>query len=179
MIEYKNVSKSYGNQDIIKQLDLKIEDGAFLTIVGTSGSGKTTLLKMINGLVKPSQGEILINGQDVQETDLIELRRNIGYSIQGNGLFPHLTVAENIAYVLNLQKKNQAEIEKVVDEKLAMLGLDIHLKNRYPAALSRRNGGHGRALPDFCSAPRMDSAVRAFALLRQYPHLCADPSQQR
>ena len=99
MIEYKNVSKFYGNRDIIKQLDLKIEDGAFLTIVGTSGSGKTTLLKMVNGLVKPNQGQILINGQDVQDTDLIELRRKIGYSIQGNGLFPHLTVAENIAYV--------------------------------------------------------------------------------
>ena len=136
MIEYKEISKSYGNQDIIKNLNLKIEDGTFLTVVGTSGSGKTTLLKMINGLVKPNQGQILINGQDVQDTDLIELRRNIGYSIQGNGLFPHLTVAENIAYVLNLQKKNQVEIEKVVDEKLAMLGLDTQLKNRYPAALS-------------------------------------------
>ena len=143
MIEYKNVSKSYGNQDIIKQLDLKIEDGAFLTIVGTSGSGKTTLLKMINGLVKPSQGEILINGQDVQETDLIELRRNIGYSIQGNGLFPHLTVAENIAFVLNLQKKNQIEIERVIDEKLTMLGLDTQLKKRYPAALSGGQAGQG------------------------------------
>ena len=136
MIEYKEISKSYGNQDIIKNLNLKIEDGTFLTVVGTSGSGKTTLLKMINGLVKPNQGQILINGQDMQDTDLIELRRNIGYSIQGNGLFPHLTVAENIAYVLNLQKKNQVEIEKVVDEKLAMLGLDTQLKNRYPAALS-------------------------------------------
>ena len=125
MIEYKNVSKSYGNQDIIKQLDLKIEDGAFLTIVGTSGSGKTTLLKMINGLVKPNQGQILINSQDVQDTDLIELRRNIGYSIQGNGLFPHLTVAENIAYVLNLQKKSQADIDRIVDKKLAMLGLEM------------------------------------------------------
>ena len=120
MIEYKNVSKFYGNRDIIKQLDLKIEDGAFLTIVGTSGSGKTTLLKMVNGLVKPNQGQILINGQDVQDTDLIELRRKIGYSIQGNGLFPHLTVAENIAYVLNLQKKSQADIDRIVDKKLAL-----------------------------------------------------------
>ena len=141
MIEYKEISKSYGNKDIIKNLNLKIEDGTFLTVVGTSGSGKTTLLKMINGLVKPNQGQILINGQDMQDTDLIELRRNIGYSIQGNGLFPHLTVAENIAYVLNLQKKNQVEIEKVVDEKLAMLGLDTQLKNRYPAA---RSGGQAQ-----------------------------------
>ena len=171
MIEYKNVSKSYGNQDIIKQLDLKIEDGTFLTIVGTSGSGKTTLLKMINGLVKPNQGQILINGQDVQDTDLTELRRNIGYSIQGNGLFPHLTVAENIAYVLNLQKKNQVEIEKVVDEKLAMLGLDIHLKNRYPAALSggqAQRVGIARALAATPDILLMDEPFGAVDAITRY-----------
>ena len=171
MIEYKNVSKSYGNQDIIKQLDLKIEDGAFLTIVGTSGSGKTTLLKMINGLVKPSQGEILINGQDVQETDLIELRRNIGYSIQGNGLFLHLTVAENIAFVLNLQKKNQVEIERVVDEKLAMLGLDTQLKNRYPAALSggqAQRVGIARALAATPDILLMDEPFGAVDAITRY-----------
>lgn len=171
MIEYKNVSKSYGNQDIIKQLDLKIEDGAFLTIVGTSGSGKTTLLKMINGLVKPSQGEILINGQDVQETDLIELRRNIGYSIQGNGLFPHLTVAENIAFVLNLQKKNQIEIERVIDEKLTMLGLDTQLKRRYPAALSggqAQRVGIARALAATPNILLMDEPFGAVDAITRY-----------
>ena len=171
MIEYKNVSKSYGNQDIIKQLDLKIEDGAFLTIVGTSGSGKTTLLKMINGLVKPSQGEILINGQDVQETDLIELRRNIGYSIQGNGLFPHLTVAENIAFVLNLQKKNQIEIERVLDEKLTMLGLDTQLKKRYPAALSggqAQRVGIARALAATPNILLMDEPFGAVDAITRY-----------
>ena len=171
MIEYKNVSKSYGNQDIIKQLDLKIEDGAFLTIVGTSGSGKTTLLKMINGLVKPSQGEILINGQDVQETDLIELRRNIGYSILGNGLFPHLTVAENIAFVLNLQKKNQIEIERVIDEKLTMLGLDTQLKKRYPAALSggqAQRVGIARALAATPNILLMDEPFGAVDAITRY-----------
>ena len=171
MIEYKNVSKSYGNQDIIKQLDLKIEDGAFLTIVGTSGSGKTTLLKMINGLVKPSQGEILINGQDVQETDLIELRRNIGYSIQGNGLFPHLTVAENIAFVLNLQKKNQIEIERVIDEKLTMLGLDTQLKTRYPAAHSggqAQRVGIARALAATPNILLMDEPFGAVDAITRY-----------
>ena len=171
MIEYKNVSESYGNQDIIKQLDLKIEDGAFLTIVGTSGSGKTTLLKMINGLVKPSQGEILINGQDVQETDLIELRRNIGYSIQGNGLFPHLTVAENIAFVLNLQKKNQIEIERVIDEKLTMLGLDTQLKKRYPAALSggqAQRVGIARALAATPNILLMDEPFGAVDAITRY-----------
>ena len=171
MIEYKNVSKSYGNQDIIKQLDLKIEDGAFLTIVGTSGSGKTTLLKMINGLVKPSQGEILINGQDVQETDLIELRRNIGYSIQGNGLFPHLTVAENIAFVLNLQKKNQIEVERIIDEKLTMLGLDTQLKKRYPAALSggqAQRVGIARALAATPNILLMDEPFGAVDAITRY-----------
>ena len=171
MIEYKNVSKFYGNRDIIKQLDLKIEDGAFLTIVGTSGSGKTTLLKMINGLVKPNQGQILINGQDVQDTDLIELRRNIGYSIQGNGLFSHLTVAENIAFVLNLQKKNQVEIEKVVDEKLAMLGLDTQLKNRYPAALSggqAQRVGIARALAATPNILLMDEPFGAVDAITRY-----------
>ncbi|MCW1086949.1 ABC transporter ATP-binding protein [Streptococcus anginosus] len=171
MIEYKNVNKSYGNQDIIKNLNLKIEDGTFLTVVGTSGSGKTTLLKMINGLVKPNQGQILINGQDVQDTDLIELRRNIGYSIQGNGLFPHLTVAENIAYVLNLQKKNQVEIEKVVDEKLAMLGLDTQLKNRYPAALSggqAQRVGITRALAATPNILLMDEPFGAVDAITRY-----------
>ena len=171
MIEYKNVSKSYGNQDIIKNLNLKIEDGTFLTVVGTSGSGKTTLLKMINGLVKPNQGQILINGQDVQDTDLIELRRNIGYSIQGNGLFSHLTVAENIAFVLNLQKKNQVEIEKVVDEKLAMLGLDTQLKNRYPAALSggqAQRVGIARALAATPNILLMDEPFGAVDAITRY-----------
>ena len=171
MIEYKEISKSYGNQDIIKNLNLKIEDGTFLTVVGTSGSGKTTLLKMINGLVKPNQGQILINGQDMQDTDLIELRRNIGYSIQGNGLFPHLTVAENIAYVLNLQKKNQVEIEKVVDEKLAMLGLDTQLKNRYPAALSggqAQRVGIARALAATPDILLMDEPFGAVDAITRY-----------
>ena len=171
MIEYKNVSKFYGNRDIIKQLDLKIEDGAFLTIVGTSGSGKTTLLKMINGLVKPNQGQILINGQDVQDTDLIELRRKIGYSIQGNGLFPHLTVAENIAYVLNLQKKSQADIDRIVDKKLAMLSLENDLKNRYPSALSggqAQRVGIARALAATPNILLMDEPFGAVDAITRY-----------
>ena len=149
MIEYKEISKSYGNQDIIKNLNLKIEDGTFLTVVGTSGSGKTTLLKMINGLVKPNQGQILINGQDVQDTDLIELRRNIGYSIQGNGLFPHLTVAENIAYVLHLKNYSKTDIEHIVTEKLQQVNLTPELANRFPHQLSggqQQRVGIARAL---------------------------------
>ena len=171
MIEYKEISKSYGNQDIIKNLNLKIEDGTFLTVVGTSGSGKTTLLKMIKGWVKPHQWRILIKGQDVQDTDLIELRRNIGYSIQGNGLFPHLTVAENIAYVLNLQKKSQADIDRIVDKKLAMLGLENDLKNRYPSALSggqAQRVGIARALAATPNILLMDEPFGAVDAITRY-----------
>jgi len=92
MIEFKNISKSYGNQEIIKDFNLTIECGTFLTIIGSSGSGKTTILKMINGLIKADKGEVLINDKNIQDEDLIELRRKIGYVIQGNILFPHLTV---------------------------------------------------------------------------------------
>ena len=88
---------------------MTIECGTFLTIIGSSGSGKTTILKMINGLIKADKGEVLINNKNIQGEDLIELRRKIGYVIQGNILFPHLTVFENIAYVLNLKKYDKKE----------------------------------------------------------------------
>jgi len=123
MIEFKNISKSYGNQEVIKDFNLTIECGTFLTIIGSSGSGKTTILKMVNGLIKADKGEVLINNKNIQDEDLIELRRKIGYVIQGNILFPHLTVFENIAYVLNLKKYDKKEIEKIVNEKMDMLNL--------------------------------------------------------
>ena len=113
MIEFKNISKSYGNQEVIKDFNLTIECGTFLTIIGSSGSGKTTILKMINGLIKADKGEVLINNKNIQDEDLIELRRKIGYVIQGNILFPHLTVFDNIAYVLNLKKYNPSIIAEI------------------------------------------------------------------
>ena len=136
MIEFKNISKSYGNQEIIKDFNLTIECGTFLTIIGSSGSGKTTILKMINGLIKADKGEVLINDKNIQDEDLIELRRKIGYVIQGNILFPHLTVFDNIAYVLHLKKYKESEIKKIVNEKLDMLNLSRDLKDRLPDELS-------------------------------------------
>ena len=94
MITFTHIYKSYNGKEIIPDFNLTIESGTFLTIIGTSGSGKTTVLKMINGLVLPDKGEIRINGKNILAEDLIALRRNIGYVIQGNILFPHLTVAE-------------------------------------------------------------------------------------
>ena len=113
-----------------------------------------------------NQGQILINGQDVQDTDLIELRRKIGYSIQGNGLFPHLTVAENIAYVLNLQKKSQADIDRIVDKKLAMLSLEND-----PSALSggqAQRVGIARALAATPNILLMDEPFGAVDAITRY-----------
>ena len=102
MIAYENVSKSYDGTPVVQNFDLTVPQGAFVTIIGSSGSGKTTVLKMVNGLITPDGGRILIKGQDMRQMDLIALRRQIGYAIQGSVLFPHLTVAENIAYVPEL-----------------------------------------------------------------------------
>ncbi|MDO4666277.1 MAG: ABC transporter ATP-binding protein [Streptococcus sp.] len=171
MIEYKKISKSYGDKVILNDFNLTIEAGEFLTIVGTSGSGKTTLLKMINGLVKPDSGQITVNNRDIQGQDLIELRRSIGYSIQGNVLFPHMTVFENIAYVLRLQKKEEAEIEKIVDAKLAMLGLANELKDRYPSALSggqAQRVGIARSLAANPSILLMDEPFGAVDAITRY-----------
>lgn len=171
MIEYKNISKSYDARDILENFNLQIEAGDFLTIVGTSGSGKTTLLKMINGLVKPDKGQILINGQDIEGQDLIALRRSIGYAIQGNVLFPHLTVAENIAYVLRLQGQDEEQIDKTVKEKLAMLGLEDDLEERYPAALSggqAQRVGIARSLAASPSILLMDEPFGAVDAITRY-----------
>ncbi|MDO5095861.1 MAG: ABC transporter ATP-binding protein [Peptostreptococcaceae bacterium] len=149
MIEFKNVSKSYNNRAIIENLNLVVDCGSFLTIIGTSGSGKTTIMKMINGLVKADEGEILINGKNIENEDLIELRRNTGYAIQGNILFPHLTVYENIGYVLNLMKKDKAQIRQIVEDKLKMLDLPLEIMERYPHELSggqQQRVGIARAL---------------------------------
>ncbi|WP_417085646.1 ATP-binding cassette domain-containing protein, partial [Lancefieldella rimae] len=98
-IEFKHIHKAYGEKIIISDLSLTIEQGEFVTFIGSSGCGKTTLLKMVNGLTTPTSGNVLVNGEDIREKNLIELRRNIGYAIQGSVLFPHMTVEQNIAYV--------------------------------------------------------------------------------
>ena len=109
-IEFRNIKKSYGDKAVIENLNLTVEQGEFVTIVGSSGCGKTTALKMINGLIDATDGDILIDGENIRDKDLIELRRSIGYSIQGSVLFPHMTVEENISYVPNLlNKKDRAK----------------------------------------------------------------------
>ena len=104
-IQFEHVTKSYGDHTILKDFNLTVCSGEFLTIIGRSGCGKTTALRLINGLLFPDAGTVYVNGKDVSKTDLIELRRGIGYAIQGVGLFPHMTIAKNIAYVPSLSKQ--------------------------------------------------------------------------
>jgi osmoprotectant transport system ATP-binding protein len=136
IIEYKNIGKSYSGEWVVRDFNLSINEGDFICIVGTSGSGKTTLLKMINGLLKPDEGEIIISGKNVLDDDIISLRRKIGYAIQGNGLFPHMTVAENIGYVPRLEKKEEKEIQVIIDKMLHLVGLPLDIKEKYPDELS-------------------------------------------
>ena len=136
IIEYKDVGKSYPGKWVVRNFNLDINEGEFICIVGTSGSGKTTVLKMINGLVKPDEGDVLIAGKNILEEDIIALRRKIGYAIQGNGLFPHMTVSENIGYVPRLEKREEQEIDEIVDKMLSLVGLPLDIKEKYPDKLS-------------------------------------------
>lgn len=137
IIKFKDINKSYGSTVILDNFNLEIEKGEFITMIGSSGSGKTTILKMINGLIVPTKGTIYVEDKDISLEDQIQLRRNIGYSIQGNVLFPHLNVEENISYVPNLLNKNDKErTRKAVDKWMEIVGLPKELKSHYPSQLS-------------------------------------------
>lgn len=149
-IEFKHVKKVYGEKVIIDDFNLKITPGEFLTVVGSSGCGKTTILKMINGLIIPDEGQVLVHDQCTQAVDLIELRRGIGYAIQGSVLFPHMTVAQNIAYVPNLLNKNDKKrTYEALSKWMKIVGLDEELIHRYLSELSggqQQRVGIARAL---------------------------------
>lgn len=149
-IEFKHVKKVYGEKVIIDDFNLKITPGEFLTVVGSSGCGKTTILKMINGLIIPDEGQVLVHDQCTQAVDLIELRRGIGYAIQGSVLFPHMTAAQNIAYVPNLLNKNDKKrTYEALSKWMKIVGLDEELIHRYPSELSggqQQRVGIARAL---------------------------------
>ena len=116
-IEFKHIRKSYGDKVIMEDFNLQVEKGEFITIIGSSGCGKTTALKMVNGLIQPDGGDILIEGENIREKDQTQLRRNIGYAIQGSVLFPHMTVEENISYVPNLlNRRNRAKTKSAVEK---------------------------------------------------------------
>lgn len=149
-IEFKNIKKAYGDRVIIEDLNFLVAKGEFVAMVGSSGCGKTTVLKMINGLIEPTSGDILVNGESIRMKNLTELRRSIGYAIQGSVLFPHMTVEQNISYVPNLlNKKNKAKTKSAVSKWMKIVGLDEEMKERYPSELSggqQQRVGIARAL---------------------------------
>ncbi|HKS33056.1 MAG TPA: ABC transporter ATP-binding protein, partial [Enterobacteriaceae bacterium] len=133
----------------VSDLNLHFKTGAFSVLVGTSGSGKSTTLKMINRLVEHDEGTITFAGEDIRQQPLLALRRRMGYAIQSIGLFPHWSVARNIATVPELQKWSRAKREARVDELMTLLGLDLALRDRYPHQLSggqQQRVGVARAL---------------------------------
>ena len=150
MIEFKGINKIFKNNIVLYDINLKLEEGNIIVFVGPSGCGKTTTVKMINRLIKPTSGQVLINGEDISNKNVIELRRNIGYVIQQTGLFPHMTIKENIGIVAKMQKMNSQEIESKTRELMEMVGLDYEkFADRYPAELSggqQQRVGIARAL---------------------------------
>ena len=151
-IEFKNVYKQFKGSaySAVDNLSLTINHGEFITILGSSGCGKTTLLKMINRLYDPHKGSIEFFGEDISNKDPVEFRRKIGYVIQQVGLFPHMTIAGNIATVPKILKWPKDKIDARVDELLKLVGLEpSEFKNRYPSQLSggqQQRVGLARAL---------------------------------
>jgi osmoprotectant transport system ATP-binding protein len=137
MIEFKKIRKDFKNKTILKDISFSIDKGELVAIIGESGCGKTTTLKMINRLIKATSGEILINGEDIASKDVIKLRRNIGYVIQQTGLFPHMTIQENIEIIPKVEGLDKDKIKKRTLELMEMVGLNSEeYLNRYPTELS-------------------------------------------
>jgi len=137
MINFKQIYKSYRGRFAVDNLSLKIEEGELFVLLGESGSGKTTSLKMVNRLIKPDAGQVLLNNIDISEIDATQLRKGIGYVMQFYGLFPHYTVKENIAIVPVLLNWDKEKINRRSAELMAVFGLDpIRYLHRFPAELS-------------------------------------------
>ena len=152
IIAFEDASKAYGRhgKHILRKFSLAIAPGELLVLIGESGCGKTTCLNMINALSEPSSGVVRVDGEDTRRLDPVALRRRIGYVFQGIGLFPHMTVAQNIAITPRLLGWKREDIATRVDELLALVRLDAaNYQDRYPAQISggqRQRVGLARAL---------------------------------
>lgn len=137
MILFKNITKKYRTKKILNDITLEIDKGTLVALIGESGCGKTTLLKMLNRLIKPTSGDIFINNENIKNINEINLRRNMGYVIQNTGLFPHMTIKENIELIPKIEKKEKAEIEEKTIKLMQMVGLvPEDFLERYPSELS-------------------------------------------
>lgn len=173
-IVYENVCKKFNNSEAyaVDHVSAEIEHGEFITILGSSGCGKTTLLKLTNRLYDADGGRVLVEGKDIAGVDPVELRRSMGYVIQQVGLFPHMTVRDNITAIPALMKWDKARMEERTDELLAMVGLNPEeFKDRYPHQLSggqQQRVGLARALvldPDIMLMDEPFGAIDAITRL--------------
>ena len=166
MIQLDGVYKSYKNKSVLINMRMEIEDGEFVVLIGSSGCGKTTLLKSINRLHEIDAGHIRIDGQDIAQMDPVQLRRSIGYVVQDGGLFPHLTVAENIGLILQLTGMEEDKRNERVDALLNMVNLDpAAYRELYPSQLSggqRQRVGVARA---FATDPKIILMDEPFSAL--------------
>ncbi|TPG48410.1 ABC transporter ATP-binding protein [Roseomonas nepalensis] len=172
MIAFEAVSHRYGAVEALREVSLEVPSGALCVLLGESGSGKSTLLRTVNRLVEPSAGRVTLQGRDVAAIDPQALRRGIGYVIQSVGLFPHRSVAENVATVPRLLGWDRARIEARVDALLAMVGLEPRAyRDRPPATLS---GGQAQRV-GLARALAADPPV----LLMDEPFSALDPGTRR
>ena len=152
IITFRDVSLSYGEGDVLDRFNLRVRAGEFLAVVGDSGSGKTTALKLINGLLRATSGQVCVQGRDISRlssAQAIRMRRDIGYVIQGVGLFPHLSVLNNILYVPTLKHMKKRDATRRAHELMDLVGLERALLDRHPRELSggqRQRVGIARAL---------------------------------